>query len=132
VRIQKLYQLIAESKYGIHDISRTDLDRKNKLPRFNMPLELGIFLGAKRYGEAQHREKKALILDREPYRHQKFCSDIAGQDIQAHRNQICGAIRCVRNWLHRSPEATRQLLPSADYIYKRYRLFRRQLPLLCK
>jgi hypothetical protein len=76
--------------------------------------------------------KKALILDREPYRYQKFCSDIAGQDIQAHRNQIRGAIRCVRNWLHRSPEATKQLLPSADYIYKRYQLFRRQLPLLCK
>jgi hypothetical protein len=59
VRIQKLYQLIAESKYGIHDISRTDLDRKNKLPRFNMPLELGIFLGAKRYGKARHRDKKS-------------------------------------------------------------------------
>lgn len=131
VRIQKLYQLIAESKYGIHDISRTDLDRKNKLPRFNMPLELGIFLGAKKYGKARHRDKKALILDREPYRYQKFCSDIAGQDIQAHRIQIREAIRCVRNWLHQRPEATNQILPSADYIYKRYRLFRRKLPELC-
>jgi len=132
VRIQKLYQLIAKSKYGIHDISRTALDRKNKLPRFNMPLELGIFLGAKIYGAASHRKKRALILDCEPYRYQKFCSDIAGQDIQAHHNKTKEAIRCVRNWLHRNPEATRQILPSADYIYKRYQLFRRQLPLLCK
>jgi len=132
VRIQKLYQLIAESKYGIHDISRTALDPKNKLPRFNMPLELGIFLGAKRFGAPPHRNKRALILDRAPYRYQKFCSDIAGQDIQAHHNQIKEVIRCVRNWLHRNPEATNQILPSADYIYKRYQLFRRQLPSLCK
>jgi hypothetical protein len=97
-----------------------------------MPLELGIFLGAKRYGVARQRDKRALILDREPYRYQKFCSDIAGQDIQAHHNQTKEAIRCVRNWLHRSPDAANQILPSADYIYKRYRLLRRQLPYLCK
>lgn len=132
VRIQKLYQLITESKYGIHDISRTSLDKRNHLPRFNMPLELGIFLGAKRFGASLHRNKRALILDREPYRYQKFCSDIAGQDIQAHHNQKREAIRCVRNWLHRNPEATNKILPSTDYIYDRYQKFCRQLPRLCK
>ena len=131
VRIQKLYQLIAESKYGIHDISRTGLDEKNHLPRFNMPLELGVFLGAKRFGGARHRNKRALVLDREPYRYQKFCSDIAGQDIQTHYNRKREAIRCVRNWLHRGPEVTGRILPSADYIYERYQKFRRQLPKLC-
>ena len=45
-RVEKIYKLIHESKYGIHDISRVTLDPKNRLPRFNMPLELGIWLGA--------------------------------------------------------------------------------------
>lgn len=42
-----------------------------------MPLELGLFLGAKRYGTGKQRTKLCLILDRERYRYQKYCSDIA-------------------------------------------------------
>ncbi len=84
VRIETLYELINKSKYGIHNISRTGLDSENRLPRFNMPLELGIFLGSKVYGSGRHREKRGLILDIERFRYQKFCSDIAGQDIRGH------------------------------------------------
>ena len=49
-RSEKLYGLIEECRYGIHDISRTELDRINQLPRFNMPLELGIFIVGRRLG----------------------------------------------------------------------------------
>lgn len=34
VRIHKIYDLIAECKLGIHDLSRTRLDEQFKLPRF--------------------------------------------------------------------------------------------------
>ena len=44
VRVDKILRIIEESKFGIHDISRTQLDVTNQLPRFNMPLELGFFL----------------------------------------------------------------------------------------
>lgn len=47
VRVEKLYNLIRNSRFGIHDLSRTTLDREYRLPRFNMPLELGLFLGAR-------------------------------------------------------------------------------------
>jgi hypothetical protein len=47
-RIDKIMNLIEACPYGIHDISRTELDTASNLPRFNMPLELGIFLGARR------------------------------------------------------------------------------------
>lgn len=57
-RIEKLYRIIEQSRYGIHDISKTELDSDSGLPRFNMPLELGIFLGAKRYGREDQRKKK--------------------------------------------------------------------------
>ena len=50
VRLEKIYRLIGSSAFGIHDISRTELDGENQLPRFNMPLELGFFLGAKQFG----------------------------------------------------------------------------------
>ena len=49
----KIYGLIEECRYGIHDLSRTKLDEINALPRFNMPIELGLFLGAMRYGRKE-------------------------------------------------------------------------------
>ena len=97
VRIDKIYHIIADCRYGIHDISRTELDRDSDLPRFNMPLELGIFLGAKRFGVEEQKRKKCLVLDREQYRYQQFISDIAGQDIQAHNNSSREVITRVRN-----------------------------------
>jgi hypothetical protein len=44
VRIDKIFKIIAECKYGIHDISRTEVTSASGLPRFNMPLELGNFV----------------------------------------------------------------------------------------
>jgi hypothetical protein len=84
VRIEKITTIINESRLAVHDISRTQLDRGTRLPRFNMPLELGLFLGAKTFGSGDHKRKVAIILDTERFRYQKFISDIAGQDIRAH------------------------------------------------
>jgi hypothetical protein len=96
-RFEKIVKIISESKYGIHDISRTELDPVNSLPRFNMPLELGLFLGSRKFGSREHRTKVCVILDKEPYRYQKFISDIAGQDIFSHDNDPRKAIEKVRN-----------------------------------
>ena len=60
VRIDKIYNIIAACRYGIHDISRTELDKNSGLPRFNMPLELGVFLGAKKFGRNEQKRKIAL------------------------------------------------------------------------
>ena len=59
VRIDKIYSIIADCRYGIHDISRTELDEGSGLPRFNMPLELGVFLGAKKFGIEEQERKNA-------------------------------------------------------------------------
>ena len=69
VRFEKLLDIIASCGCGIHDLSRTELDHYNSLPRFNMPFELGLFLGARYLGEQRFRSKHCLILDREPYRY---------------------------------------------------------------
>jgi len=60
IRIDKIYGIIADCRYGIHDILRTELDANTHLPRFNMPLELGIFLGAKKFGTRDHKKKQCL------------------------------------------------------------------------
>ena len=41
-RLSKIERIIEQCKFGIHDISEVRLDTVNNLPRFNMPLELGL------------------------------------------------------------------------------------------
>ena len=128
-RIDKVFSIIEECRFGIHDLSRTELDRVNKLPRFNMPLELGMFLGVKRGGDRLQRRKLCLVLDREPYRYQKFISDLAGQDIRAHRDEEPRVIQAVRDWLG---TCSRKTLPGRAEILRQYRGFNAALPALCR
>jgi hypothetical protein len=93
-----------------------------------MPLELGIFLGAKKFGGKRHSQKSCLILDREPFRYQIFCSDIAGQDIRAHHNDVSHAIAGVRNWLRTNRPRIR--IPGASLMQNRYVQFRLEMPAL--
>ena len=131
VRIEKIGTLIAACRFGVHDISRTEADAATGLPRFNMPLELGLFLGAKRYGRAEQKQKSCLILDVERYRFQKFISDIAGQDIAAHGGERPRAIRAVRDWLsNATPKSVR--IPGGTAIARRYESFRTELPAACE
>jgi hypothetical protein len=48
VRLNKIIKMIGECELGIHDLSR--VDTHGQFPRFNMPLELGLFLGAQKLG----------------------------------------------------------------------------------
>lgn len=127
-RIENILTLIDECKYGIHDISRTEVSKGSGLPRFNMPLELGLFLGASRFGG---REKRCLVLDREQYRYQHYISDIAGQDIQPHSDDPATAIRRVRDWLSTAATPPGTILPGGTRMAERYNAFVAQLPAQC-
>lgn len=120
VRIEKIYGIIEGCRFGVHDLSRTELDPVSALPRFNTPLELGIFLGAKRFGGDLQRAKRCLIFDRERYRYQKFISDIAGQDIQSHDDDPVRALRLTRDWL---ANVSGRTLPGATDLARLYRSF---------
>ena len=82
IRLDKLVQLIRESPRSIHDLSRVEPDR-NELPRFNMPFELGLALGAKRFGQRLGDRIKIMVAD--PYRLPAYLSDLGGNDPSAHR-----------------------------------------------
>lgn len=125
MRMEKLYGLVADCRYGIHDLSRTELDEVFGLPRFNMPLELGLFLGARRYGNKAQKLKRALILDVEPFRYQRFISDLAGMDIHAHDGDPGQAIAVTRDWL---ANVSRRKLPSAARVIGLHGQFLADLP----
>ncbi|HEX6087385.1 MAG TPA: hypothetical protein VF266_22830 [Thermoanaerobaculia bacterium] len=131
VRIEKISRIIADCKFGVHDISRTDADPVTRLPRFNMPLELGLFLGAKRFGTGKQKLKNCLVLDVERYRYQRFMSDIAGQDIVAHDGTPEVAVRVVRDWLSDAQSPARRI-PGGAAMVRRYETFRAALPAVCE
>ena len=128
-RLSKIERIIEECKFGIHDLSAVALDARTNLPRFNMPMELGLFLGCKRFGPKAQVSKRCLILDADLFRYRTFISDISGQDIRSHSGELEKAIREVRDWLRTA--SRRRALPGGGEIIEHYRRFQRDLPRIC-
>lgn len=128
LRLTKIFRMIMESRYGIHDLSRTQLD--GTFPRFNMPLELGIFLGAKFYGREEQDRKACLILEGRPHSYERYISDIKGQDIKSHENKPQLVVLRIREWLGNKP--ARHGLPGGSALWREYKRFKRWLPARCR
>lgn len=124
-RIDKISRMIRACRYGVHDISRTELNG-NGLPRFNMPFELGIFYGAKQFGDRRQKEKNALILERVKYLYQQYLSDLNGVDTKAHNNDPLEAIQKVRDWLRAT--SLRSTIPSYAVVRNAYLEFEAIFP----
>jgi hypothetical protein len=129
VRFDKLCRLIRECAKSVHDLSRTDLSAAG-MPRFNMPFELGLYLGAGRFGSKVQQRKTALVMVTEPYRLPVYLSDLAGNDPQAHHGRVEDVTRIVRKCLHQRPDGTP--LPGAARILAEFVRFNAALPVLAK
>lgn len=129
VRIRKIISLIKNSKFGIHDLSRANISNDSANPRYNMPLELGIFIGCKRFGDSIHKSKKYLIIDKEKYKYQTFISDISGQDIREHKNKPEKIIQIIRDWLITN---THKSIPGLRFHKERFKKFKRELKKQCE
>lgn len=127
LRLLKIVRLLGSAKFSIHDLSRIELDPESALPRFNMPLELGIALGMKHLGRRSVIDHALLILDAEPFRYLRFASDLAGVDISEHGNTPARAISRVRDFL--APH--KNGLPDGDTIFQIYLAFEDRLPSIC-
>lgn len=128
-RIDELLRIIRDCKYGIHDVSRVQVEGDTGLPRFNMPFEYGLFMGASHFGEQRQRLKQCVVLDSEPYRYQESISDISGQNVRCHKNSSDVLVAVVRDWLRAS--SGRKTLPGGRAVQERWLRFREQLPAVC-
>lgn len=98
-RLDRIFELVANSKFGIHDLSRCKASAAGEYARMNMPFELGIDHSSARLGTGLLTTKRILILEHSKYDYQKCLSDIAGWDIESHDGDHLKLIRKVRNWL---------------------------------
>ena len=125
IRFEKLRRLIRESSWSIHDLSRTELGA-NALPRFNMPFELGLAMGAKYFGSKKQRRNKALVLVRERHTLPAYLSDLGGNDPADHGGDPTTAMRVVSRFLHTTPDG--RLLPGLQSYIEAFARFKTALP----
>jgi hypothetical protein len=123
VRLSRIAKLIGECDWAIHDRSRVQV-RRGELPRFNMPMELGLHLGAKLFGDNRQKAKRALIMDADRHRYDRMLSDISGQDIEVHAENVDQMIACVRNWLSDGRPHSARPLRGAQVLQREYARFK--------
>lgn len=128
VRITRILDIMERCKLGIHDLSMVELDDDTGLPRFNMPFELGLFIGARRFGSDTQQEKEFLILDARRYRYRESCSDLAGYDPVCHAGEERRVIHHVIDWLNEFVDS-REMLPGGSSVCQDYDRFLCELPI---
>lgn len=126
IRVSKIAELIRNCDWAIHDLSRVETNADG-IPRFNMPLELGLHLGARIFGGLRQRRKRALILDSKAHRYDVALSDVSGQDIEVHGDEPGRVIQCVRHWLSEHRPSQESPLPGVAAMRADYRLFQRDV-----
>jgi len=133
-RLDRILKIISECKYAIHDISRTNMF-SFKLPRYNMPFELGIFIGSQKFGNRSHRSKKYLLFDSKKFRYIKTLSDLKGIDSQNHNSDPYEALKITNLWLAQfriKSSGKQDEYIGEDTLAEYYKNFEMQLPKICK
>ena len=112
VRLQKIKQLIEESCFSVHDLSRIKAANAGDYFRLNMALELGMDIGCRDYHPAPiFRTKKLLVLESERYSVQRGLSDMSFGDCKTHEGSEEKLIKCVRDWFYES--GTKKIKPAS-------------------
>ena len=117
-RLDRIIKLIEESDVSIHDLSRIELS--DGIPRFNMPLELGLALYRSHTTNGRHR---VFVFEKKAYQMLQSTSDISGIDPQIHRGRPTGVMVGLRNVFHQPRRTT-----TVPEMLASYRAVKRRLP----
>ncbi len=117
-RLETIIDLIEQSNFSIHDLSRIELSKG--IPRFNMPVELGLALYRSKVTHGLHR---VYIFESKRYRAQRSTSDVNGIDPQIHGGTPKGIMSGLRNIFRQPGDVT-----TVPEMLASYRAVKRKLP----
>ena len=89
-RLDRICDLIESCGASVHDLSRITLSGPLRVPRFNMPFELGIA-----YSVARRSAHSFFVLEERRDRLQASLSDLNGHDPYVHGGTQEGILRCL-------------------------------------
>jgi hypothetical protein len=89
-RLDRIYGLIASCGASIHDLSRVAVSGPLRVPRFNMPFELGLA-----YAIGREQAHSFFVFEEQSHRLQASLSDFNGFDPHIHEGTQDGILRCV-------------------------------------
>ncbi len=99
-RLEKILKLARSCEYSVHDLSRVQLDpAKPRVPRFNMPFELGLCVADANRREGQRQNW--FIFEAEANRVDKSLSDLKGTDPRIHGATVRGVLSGLCNVFRR-------------------------------
>lgn len=117
-RLNTIIQLIEQSDFSIHDLSRIEVSRG--VPRFNMPVELGLALYRSHITRGRHH---VFIFESKRYRAQRSTSDVNGIDPEIHNGTAKGLMIGLRNIFRQPGDVT-----TVPEMLASYRAVKRKLP----
>jgi len=121
-RLETIIRLIERSHFSIHDLSR--IESSKGIPRFNMPVELGLALYRSHASRGRHR---VFVFESKAYRAQRSTSDINGIDLQIHGGKPKGVMAGLRNLFSQPGDVT-----TVPEMLASFRAVKRKLPELLR
>ncbi len=119
-RLDKIVELISSCSISVHDLSKCKSENAGDYSRMNMPFELGLDMGFRRFSGDYADQKKFIIFEKEPYDLKKALSDLAGVDVEYHKDDIQLVIKKLRDFLR---VEVRCELPGAKKLLGEYYTF---------
>jgi hypothetical protein len=114
-RRDKILKLARSCKYSVHDLSRVQLDpAKPRVPRFNMPFELGLCVADANRREGQKQDW--FVFEAVANQLDKSLSDLKGTDSKIHGATVRGVLSGMCN-LFRRP-GRQPTVPQMMQIYR--------------
>jgi hypothetical protein len=129
-RLEKILRLIENAQWSIHDVSRVELSRATRLPRFNMPFECGLAFGAMRFSALTGRD--ALVMTGVQFQDKAAISDLAGIDPEYHSNEVADLIAKVRKFLYSKVAFPKARVRGHTDIHQRLLAYQNELPQVLK
>lgn len=112
-RLARIFKLISACPYSVHDLSAIGLSRKPfRVPRFNMPFELGLAVALNLTSHGRHRFR---ILDGVKHRAEQSLSDLKGYDAYVHNKRATGVLDAILDMFSKLPG--RPLEESEDLLW---------------
>lgn len=119
-RLNTIIDLIEGSDFSVHDLCRIEVSRG--VPRFNMPVELGLALYRSHATRGRHR---VFIFESRANRAQRSTSDVNGIDPQIHNGTPTGLMHALRNIFRQPGDVT-----TVPEMLTSYRAVKQKLPQL--